>query len=114
MTAGGESQGQSVEDVLSAIRRLVTDEESQRRRPPPTEVLLLTQAMRVEEEPLRLDPVTQAVPAAPPFSERELANLVREIVRAELQGELGERISANIRKLVRREVSRALNARMTE
>jgi len=33
---------------------------------------------------------------------------VIEIVRQELQGELGERITRNVRKLVRREIHRAL------
>ncbi|MEM9855670.1 MAG: hypothetical protein AAF841_14670, partial [Pseudomonadota bacterium] len=37
-----------------------------------------------------------------------LRELVSEIVRKELQGELGERITRNVRKLVRREINRAL------
>ena len=36
--------------------------------------------------------------------------LVAEIVRQELQGALGERITRNVRKLVRREIHRALSA----
>lgn len=40
-----------------------------------------------------------------------LAKLVAEIVRTELQGELGERITRNIRKLVRAEVARELQMR---
>lgn len=39
-----------------------------------------------------------------------LRELVADIVRKELQGELGERITRNIRKLVRREIHRALTA----
>lgn len=40
----------------------------------------------------------------------EIRQLVVEVVRQELQGELGERISRNIRKLVRREIQRATTA----
>ena len=37
--------------------------------------------------------------------------MVGRLIREELQGELGERITRNVRKLVRREILRALNAR---
>jgi len=40
----------------------------------------------------------------------EIRRLVVDVVRQELQGELGERISRNIRKLVRREIQRATSA----
>jgi hypothetical protein len=40
-----------------------------------------------------------------------LADLVRDILRAELQGPMGERMTRNIRKLVRAEVARMLAAR---
>ena len=36
--------------------------------------------------------------------------MVAEIVRQELQGTLGERITRNVRKLVRREIHRALTS----
>ncbi|MFC3087356.1 hypothetical protein [Tabrizicola soli] len=45
------------------------------------------------------------------MDEAELHDLVREILRQELQGSLGERITRNVRKLVRAEVNRALAAR---
>lgn len=44
------------------------------------------------------------------MDEEALRDLVAEIVRAELQGALGERITRNVRKLVRREIHRALTA----
>lgn len=57
-------------------------------------------------------------PAAPPLAEDEriidestLRQIVADIVRQELQGELGERITRNIRKLVRAEVARELQLR---
>jgi len=42
------------------------------------------------------------------LDEEALRDMVSEIVRQELQGELGERITRNVRKLVRREIHRAL------
>lgn len=44
------------------------------------------------------------------IDEETLRVMVAEIVRAELHGELGERITRNVRKLVRQEVARALVA----
>lgn len=43
--------------------------------------------------------------------EEMLRDIVAEIVRSELQGELGERITRNVRKLVRREIHRAIMTR---
>ena len=45
------------------------------------------------------------------MDEESLRALVAEIVREELQGALGERITRNVRKLVRREIHRALTSR---
>lgn len=44
------------------------------------------------------------------LDEEMLRDLVAEIVREELQGALGERITRNVRKLVRAEIQRALAA----
>lgn len=44
-------------------------------------------------------------------SEDLLREIVRDMVREELQGNLGERITRNVRKLVRAEISRALASR---
>lgn len=44
------------------------------------------------------------------IDEETLRDMVSEIVRQELQGALGERITRNVRKLVRREIQRALTA----
>ncbi|MEY4871111.1 MAG: hypothetical protein RLZZ563_441 [Pseudomonadota bacterium] len=46
-----------------------------------------------------------------PFDEEMLRDLVRDIIREELQGALGERITRNVRKLVRAEIARALAVR---
>lgn len=48
------------------------------------------------------------------IDEDTLRLLVAEIVRSELQGALGERITRNVRKLVRREIHRALIAQKLE
>ena len=40
-----------------------------------------------------------------------LRDMVREIVREELQGALGERITRNVRKLVRAEINRVMASR---
>ncbi len=48
------------------------------------------------------------------LDEEALRDLVAEIVRSELQGELGARITRNVRKLVRREIHRALAAKELE
>ena len=42
------------------------------------------------------------------FDEEVLRELVRDIIREELQGGLGARITSNVRKLVRAEIARAL------
>ncbi len=48
------------------------------------------------------------------LDEESLRELVTDIVREELQGALGERITRNVRKLVRREIHRALTAQELE
>ncbi|MFN4191761.1 MAG: hypothetical protein ACK4FR_02355 [Tabrizicola sp.] len=45
------------------------------------------------------------------LDEAALQEIVRQTLRSELQGELGERITRNIRKLVRAEINRAFLAR---
>lgn len=45
------------------------------------------------------------------LDEAALNEIVRQVLRSELQGELGERITRNVRKLVRAEINRALMAR---
>ncbi|ETX14888.1 hypothetical protein OCH239_20575 [Roseivivax halodurans JCM 10272] len=45
------------------------------------------------------------------LDEEALRQLIAEVVREELQGALGERVTRNLRKLVRREIERALATR---
>ena len=50
----------------------------------------------------------QVFPQGMVFDEQVLRDLVRDLIREELQGALGERITRNVRKLVRSELNRVL------
>jgi hypothetical protein len=63
-------------------------------------------AHRVHSEILDADGTPLAV-----LDEAALQEIVRQMIREELQGTLGERITRNVRKLVRAEINRALIAR---
>lgn len=80
------------EGVWPAARPQVEDESE----PAPAEV-----ADVFEDEESR-------IPGQLQIDEDQLRELVVDIVRAELQGALGERITRNVRKLVRREIHRML------
>ncbi|MCF7701220.1 hypothetical protein [Loktanella sp. M215] len=54
------------------------------------------------------DPLDQYLNGTGLIDEAALRDMVRQIVRDELQGKLGERITHNVRKLVRREIHRVL------
>ena len=82
-------------------------------------------AAEVEEDPIVLTPPLRQSAQAEPrgidlsseeqiLDEEMLRDLVSEIVRQELQGAPGERITRNVRKLVRREIHRALTAQELE
>ena len=49
-----------------------------------------------------------AATPAPNLDEAALRAMINAIVREELQGELGERINRNLRKLIRREIAEFL------
>ena len=59
-----------------------------------------------DQEPIDLGDLEEAV-----LDEDMLRDLVAEIVRQELTGAMGERITRNVRKLVRREIHRAMASR---
>ena len=98
--------------------------------------LVLTPDMRVDAAARRADrlaelqaivgpmpPLVESGPAQdaearvasdPPVAvpdEARLRDMLRTIVREELEGELGERVTANLRRLVRQEVEQALALR---
>ncbi len=110
--------------MLASIRALVSAETLARvEGRPPSDVILLTSEMRVDEADLRAgdiladgledddDDVAPARPlgGAPILDEASLRGMINAIVREELQGELGERIGRNLRKLVRREIAMLLD-----
>ncbi len=57
--------------------------------------------------------LNEGIELGPEFT-KALRPLVSTMIREELQGELGERITRNVRKLVRQEVNRALSVRDLE
>lgn len=91
--------------VVETVRSELTDALPERdalvedAKPEPQE----TQEQQAEVA-LQASPAEQAVLA----DNAALRQLVAELIREELQGELGERITRNVRKLVRREIKRAL------
>lgn len=67
------------------------------------------------EEALDLDIASDGMDgSALPFDAEDLRDMVALMIREELQGTLGERITRNVRKLVRREIQRALLSRDME
>ena len=118
------------DDVVASVRRLVSREDGDAR---PAR-LLLTAALRVPEEraaaldaereapepaeqPLAPLLLRERVDTAPdsagalPTDPEALRLLVAEIVREELHGVMGERVTRNMRKMVRNEVARAIASR---
>lgn len=147
------SQKKDANEVLSSIRRMVS-EEAQNKAAEALEPLELGIADLADRTPLMLTPeqaidepkedAAPSVPLAQPkgqemtdarpstetgaddmavnllvddiaedsavaFDEQRLRTLVREVIREEFEGDLGERVSRNIRRLVRREIAQAFN-----
>jgi hypothetical protein len=117
--AGRTAEPESLAEVLASIRALVSAETAARLAPGDADgVLMLTPAMRADARPeLRggellaegIEPGRG--PGAPILDEESLRAVINAIVREELQGELGERISRNLRKLIRREINQVLEER---
>lgn len=119
---GGAGQGdgpESLAEVLASIRALVSAETIARvEGRASAEVILLTPEMRIEPpEDVRpgdllaegMEPgAARAVAPAPILDEESLRGVINAIVREELQGELGDRISRNLRKLIRREIAQMM------
>ncbi|SFR03359.1 hypothetical protein [Poseidonocella sedimentorum] len=59
----------------------------------------------------RVDPLILTQRAADWTEDPKLRALISQIIREELQGSLGERMTRNMRKLVRREIARSLAER---
>ncbi len=80
--------------------------EPEQEEPQPATFIRSPEVMPVAED---------AVPARDvAIDEDALRDMIAEVVRQELQGVLGERITRNVRKMVRREIHRALAAQELE
>ncbi len=130
MATGGEGgredargEAESLAEVLASIRELVSAETEARLagEGAADTVLMLTPEMRVGAVVERLhsgEVLAEGIEAravrlqgAPILDEEALRDVINSIVREELQGELGDRISRNLRKLIRREIGDMLEDR---
>jgi hypothetical protein len=114
--AGRGGEPESLAEVLASIRALVTAETEARSGGDGGTVLMLTPDMRLDVAAdarpgeVLADGVAPDAPApgAPILDEESLRAVINAIVREELQGELGDRIGRNLRKLIRREIQQVL------
>ena len=115
------AEPESLAEVLASIRALVSAETAARLGPGDADcaVLMLTPEMRADARPELaaatvladgIDNVGRGS-GAPILDEESLRAVINAIVREELQGELGERIGRNLRKLIRREIAQILDQR---
>lgn len=112
-----DSEDDQIEDAEivpedEGLEAFVPDDEAEEdvAFPDPAEDAALQAALArnafADDDPL---PTDEAI-----LDEETLRDMVTEIVRQELQGALGERITRNVRKLVRREINRALSVQELE
>ena len=113
-SGGRGNEPESLAEVLASIRALVSAETESRSGDGGT-VLMLTAEMRIDAPPDKrpadvLADGLSSTPAgtAPILDEESLRDVINAIVREELQGELGDRIGRNLRKLIRREIHQIL------
>lgn len=111
---------ESLAEVLASIRALVSAETAARvGGGPGGTVLMLTPEMR-RDRGRRGGGLAEGLgagmagSAAPILDEESLRELINGIVREELQGELGDRINRNLRKLIRREITQILEEQRKE
>jgi hypothetical protein len=112
-----EGEAESLAEVLASIRALVSAETEARMTGTGQgdTVLMLTREMRADRggtgrpaDLLAAGLDRGGRPDAPILDEESLRELINSIVREELQGELGDRIGRNLRKLIRREIAAIL------
>ena len=136
--ASQEAGDQDIDEVLASIRKLINEEpaastgsnfaplserldQSPLQRPELADPLVLTPAQKVsgvsrpEPHPERkMDTETGMYAGETVFSEAPfgddtaLRELIAEIVREELVGEFGDRLTRNVRKMIRREIAVAM------
>ena len=136
MSETNQGDDRSMSEILSSIRRIVTDEErsrreadeERRRREGESGASVLVLNNKVANAAPVVEPVdtsktlelgaAQAVSSdraaksvdfsEPSLSEEDIEDIVRRIVREELQGPIGQQISRKVKRLIRDEVSKAL------
>ena len=112
-----EGERESLAEVLASIRALVSAEAEARTAAAGEgggTVLMLTPEMRLGGSGLLAEGLESrrgGRTQAPILDEESLRDLINAIVREELQGELGERIGRNLRKLIRQEIAQFLDER---
>jgi hypothetical protein len=106
-TRPGEPE--TIAEVLASIRALVSAETEARLtgQPGGDTVMMLTQEMRLPGG-LAEGLGRAGASDAPILDEASLRGVINTIVREELEGELGDRINRNLRKLIRREIAQVL------
>ena len=97
-----QSCGAAVTEAVSA--------ETARPMPPPVPPRDVIRPAPVTAAPPQAKAPEAGLPDTALADEAFLREIVADVLRQELQGELGERITRNMRKLVRREIHRALSA----
>lgn len=103
----------NVEEEFAAARSIVlTDEEDASDPRPEADTAQHVEFIR-SAQPVEADPAADVAEdvATMDLDEETLRDLITEVVRQELQGAMGERITRNVRKMVRREIARALSAK---
>lgn len=100
-----EPRPEPVPEVANLTADLDLDDDSDQHQPASAEVGPEA-PQRMPTEILDADGTPLAV-----LDEAALQEIVRQMIREELQGKMGERITSNVRKLVRAEINRALIAR---
>lgn len=106
----GTGKTESLAEVLASIRALVSAETDARTGDDGQTVLMLTPEMRTGDAEGLAEGIGggSVASTAPILDEESLREVINALVREELQGELGERINRNLRKLIRREVLQVL------
>ncbi|NOE26477.1 hypothetical protein [Ruegeria sp. HKCCD6157] len=103
----------NVEEEFAAARTVVlTDQEDTDDPQPESDSVQNAEFIRAAQ-PAESDRATEVVEdvSTMDLDEETLRELIAEVVRQELQGAMGERITRNVRKMVRREIARALAAK---
>lgn len=101
--------GGLAEDLMGQDKIVFHDEAAQQPLPLATE--RVSAELPLQEAKFAKDDLTGADDGAGFLNEDLLRDIVRDMIKAELQGTLGERITRNVRKLVRAEINRALASR---